>query len=243
MERLHKYLAQAGACSRREAEALIRAGRVSVNNQVIREMGVQIDPLSAVVTLDGREIRPRGKMVYLMLYKPPRVMTTLSDPGKRVKVSDLLKEIDARVYPVGRLDYLSEGLLLLTNDGELAYRLTHPKFKVDKTYQAWVKGTVGETPLKELRRGVMLEDGLTAPARVKRLDAKAGRTLLEITIHEGRNRQVRRMCEKVGHPVLTLKRTRYGPLALGNLLPGRFRHLKEEEIYALKSCVGLIKTI
>lgn len=239
MERLHKYLARAGTCSRRQAEALIRAGRVSVNNKVISQMGMQIDPFSDVVTLDGREVQPQEKTVYLVLNKPPRVMTTLSDPGKRLKVTDLLKGVETRVYPVGRLDYLSEGLLLLMNDGELAYRLTHPRFKVDKTYLTRVMGAVPEAQLLELRRGVMLEDGLTAPACVQRLETGSDHTLLEITIHEGRNRQVRRMCEAIGHPALTLKRTRFGPLALGRLMPGRFRHLKEEEVTALKRICGL----
>ena len=239
MERLQKYLARAGVCSRRKAEELIREGRVKVNNKTVSETGVKIDPLSDLIALDGKEVRLKDNLVYLILNKPARVITTLSDPQKREIVSDLLKGIDARVYPVGRLDYLTEGLLLLTNDGELAYRLAHPKFKVDKTYLAEVRGVVGEARLRELRRGVMLEDGPTLPAAVRRLSADSGRTLLEITIREGRKRQVRRMCEAIGHPVLSLKRTRFGPLSLGGLPPGQFRQLKQEEIKVLRRTAGL----
>lgn len=240
MERLHKYLARSGVSSRRKAEELIREGRIKVNNKTVSEMGFKIDPLSDVVTIDGQKVRLQEEKVYLVMYKPIRVVTTLSDPSKRVKVSDLLKGIKTRVYPVGRLDYLTEGLLLLTNDGELAYRLTHPKFKVDKTYLAEVKGVAGEEQIEMLRHGVILEDGPTAPAQVKKLKSEAGRTSLEITIHEGRNRQVRRMCEAIGHPVLALKRTRFGPLSLGNLLPGQFRYLKPQEIKALKKACRLL---
>lgn len=220
---------------------MIREGRVSVNNRVVTEMGVKINPVSDTVALDGREVHPSQRLIYLMLNKPARVVTTLSDPQKRVKVTDLLQGLTERVYPVGRLDYMTEGLLILTNDGELAYRLTHPGYEVDKTYLAQVQGVVGVRQLTQLRRGVMLEDGLTAPARVKRLKTSPDSTLLEITIHEGRNRQVRRMCEAVGSPVLTLKRTRFGPLSLGRLLPGCFRHLKEGETRELKRLCGLIQ--
>lgn len=239
MERLHKFLAHAGAGSRRQAEEMIREGRVTVNGETVREMGTKIDPLTDVVALDGERIAGREGKAYLLLNKPPRVVTTLRDPGHRMKVSDLLKGIRARVYPVGRLDYMTEGLLLLTNDGELAYRLTHPRFKVDKTYLAQVEGMVEEASLQKLRRGIILEDGPTGPARVRLAERGNGYTRLEITIHEGRNRQVRRMCQAIGHPVQALKRIRFGPLQLGDLQPGSYRHLTPKEISALKKACRL----
>ncbi|MCR4442897.1 MAG: rRNA pseudouridine synthase [Peptococcaceae bacterium] len=235
MERLQKFLAKAGVSSRRQAENLIRDGRVKVNGRVVREIGSKIDPRRDKVTLDNWEITAAEKKVYIMLNKPPRVITSLRDPAGRLKVTDLLKGVEERVYPVGRLDYLTEGLLLLTNDGELAYRLSHPSYEVDKTYIAVVRGNVGEKALGKLRGGIWLEDGPTRPALVKRLAGGKGWTKLEITIHEGKNRQVRRMCEAVGHPVLSLKRVRYGPLYLGDLASGAYRHLKPGELRALQT--------
>jgi len=238
-ERLQKFLAQAGISSRRQAENLIRAGRVKVNGRVVCEIGIKIDPVRDKVSLDNQEITTVAEKVYIMLNKPPRVITSLRDPAGRKKVTDLLTGVEARVYPVGRLDYLTEGLLLLTNDGELAYRLTHPRYEVDKTYVALVKGNMGEKALEKLRGGIWLDDGPTRPALVQILARGKGWTRLEITIHEGRNRQVRRMCEAVGHPVLSLKRVRYGPLRLGKLAPGSYRHLEPGELRALKEACRL----
>lgn len=237
MERLHKYLARAGKASRRHAEEMIKAGRVRVNGRIVTEMGCQIDPESDVVLLDGQKVLLTEKAVYILLNKPAQVVTTLDDPQGRRKVSDLLQGINERVYPVGRLDYDTEGLLVLTNDGDLAYRLTHPKHKVDKVYIAVVKGEVTDKVIDTLRSGVMLEDGRTMPAKVRRL-AGGSQTTLEITIHEGKNRQVRRMCEAVGHPVIALKRVGFGPLALGGIEPGSYRHLNKQELRSLQQACG-----
>lgn len=234
MERLQKYLAKAGLASRRKAEELIAQGLVKVNGKIVSQMGVKVDPERDRVTVGGMEIRLQEEMVYYLFNKPAKVMTTLSDPEKRTKIIDFLGGIRERVYPVGRLDYLTEGLLVLTNDGELAYRLTHPKYQVQKTYLARVAGTVTESSLRRLRQGVPLADGMTAPAKVRKMAAGEDYTLLEITIHEGRNRQVRRMCETIGYPVVSLKRTRFGPLELGDLSPGKYRVLSPQEVVKLK---------
>ncbi|PKM89007.1 MAG: pseudouridine synthase [Firmicutes bacterium HGW-Firmicutes-12] len=233
MERLHKYLARAGMASRRQAENMIKEGRVKVNGIVVKEMGSQIEPGLDEVRLDNKEVVLRDDKIYILLNKPTQVVTTLDDPQKRKKVIDLLKGINERVYPVGRLDFNTEGLLLLTNDGELAYRLTHPKYKVDKVYIADVKGNMREPAITKLRIGIILEDGPTMPAQVRKL--KQGNiTTIEIAIHEGRNRQVRRMCEAVGHPVLSLKRVKFGPLKLGDLPVGAYRYLELQEIMDIK---------
>ncbi len=234
MERLQKFMARAGVTSRRRAEEMIREGRVKVNDEIIQEMGCKVDPDTDVVMVDNRPISLNKEKVYILLNKPSKVVTTLHDPQKRVKVTDFLKDVTTRVYPVGRLDYLTEGLLLLTNDGELAFRLTHPKFKVPKTYLAKVKNHITEEALNRLRKGVMLEDGKTMPAFVKKRKLAQGFTLLELTIREGRNRQVRRMCEAVGYPVVALKRISFGPLSLGDMESGQYRFLTEKEIKSLK---------
>lgn len=233
MERLHKYLARAGLASRRQAEEIIKQGRVRVNGAVIREMGVQVEPGRDEVRLDGEKVIVQDETAYVLLHKPVGVVTTMDDPEKRRKVTDLLKGVKARVYPVGRLDYHTSGLLLLTNDGELAYRLTHPKYKVNKVYQVTVQGSLPEEALDKLKNGIMLEDGMTAPAQLRRIHRGMASTY-EITIHEGRNRQVRRMFEAVGYPVSALKRTAFGPLKLGDLPAGAYRYLEEQEILALK---------
>lgn len=239
VERLHKFLARSGIASRREAEKLIKKGLVQVNGKTVSEMGYKINPDRDQVTFKGKRVQPEKEKVYLMFNKPARVVTTLRDPQQRAKVSDFLKGLITRVYPVGRLDYNSEGLLLMTNDGDLAYRMLHPKFRVEKTYLVWVKGMVSPQALERLARGVFLEDGPTLPARVRRIAGKEGNTLLEITIREGRNRQVRRMCQVVGHDVLSLKRTRFGPLTLGGLQPGCYRPLTEKEVRQLRKICDL----
>lgn len=239
LERLQKYLARCGVASRRQAEILIKEGHVTVNKQVITEMGRKVQPGVDLVEVKGKKVTPEKRKIYLLLNKPCKVVTTLHDPQHRKKVTDLLTGITERVYPVGRLDYNSEGLLLLTNDGELAYRLTHPRYQISKTYLTRVSGQVMEKELNLLRNGVKLEDGYTQPAVVKLLKREQAETLLEITIHEGRNRQIRRMCEKIGHPVLSLKRIKFGPLVLGDLKAGEYRHLKHKEIQALKAACHL----
>jgi 23S rRNA pseudouridine2605 synthase len=235
--RLAKYLAHSGVASRRAAEAMIRAGRVTVAGEIVLDPALDVDSRSAV-TADGRPLDgPEAHVVYA-LNKPLGVLSTAKDTHGRPTVVGLIANERSRlpapfrVYPVGRLDADSSGLILLTNDGALAHRLTHPSFEVQKTYRARVGGgPVGDAALRRLREGVSLDDGMTAPARVRR----AGRGVLELTIHEGRNRQVRRMCEAVGHPVAELRRVAFGPLKLGELKPGAYRRLSEDELELLRS--------
>ncbi len=233
MERLQKYMARSGVASRRESEMMIAVGRVKINGEIITIPGFKIDPASDRIEVDGRLIQPAEELVYILLHKPAGYVTTVSDPQGRRKVTDLLKSTEARVYPVGRLDYTTEGLLLLTNDGSLAFRLTHPRYGVQKIYQVWVKGRPNALALRRLQEGVPLEDGMTAPARVSVKERRPEETLLEITIHEGRNRQVRRMCAKIGHPVRKLTRVAFGFLTLQGLQPGRWRYLIPGEVKRL----------
>ena len=227
-ERLQKVLAQAGLGSRRTCEDLIAEGRVTVNGEVAT-LGTRADPEADDIEVDGARIGVRQGLAHYLLNKPAGVVTTASDPQGRPTVVALVPA-DPRVYPVGRLDADTEGLLLLTNDGELAHRLTHPSFGVDKEYLAEVNGTPSRGALRRLREGVELDDGPTAPARV----SLVGDHTLRITIHEGRNRQVRRMCEAVGHPVRRLVRVRIGPLADRRLPPGEWRPLTQAEVRALE---------
>ncbi len=231
--RLARYLAQAGVTSRRKAEALIAAGRVKVNGQVVRELGFSVNEESDLVELDGRVVQ-RERPVYILLNKPAGYLCTLADTHGRPTVCDLLKGVNQRVYPVGRLDYDTEGLLLLSNDGDFAYLITHPRFEIEKTYEAWVKGRVVRRALEQLKGGVMVDGIKTGPAQVKVLAREKDRTLLEIRIHEGRKRQVKKMCAAVGHPVISLKRTRLADLTLNGLRPGEFRYLTAEEVRRLK---------
>lgn len=240
-ERLQKYLARCGVASRREAEKMITQGRVEVNGKIVTTLGTTVDPATDVVKVDGRIVKEPEKLVYIMLNKPAGFVTTASDDRGRPTVLDLVKHVPARVFPVGRLDMDTEGLLLLTNDGDLAYRLTHPKFEVKKTYHALVEGQPSRQDLDKLRNGVMLNGRLTAPAQVRVIGHQKGCTLLEITIHEGRNRQVRRMLDKVGHPVVHLRRVKMAGLELGNLPLGKARYLTQEEIKELYRAVSLFK--
>ena len=232
--RLAKYLAHAGVASRRAAEAMIRDGRVTVAGSIVLDPALDVDDRS-VVTADGRRLHgPEGRVVYAV-NKPLGVLSTAKDTHDRRTVLSLIPAESRRLYPVGRLDADSSGLILLTNDGELAHRLTHPKFEVPKTYRASVRGgPVGDRALRKLREGVRLDDGMTAPARVRRVS----RGVLELTIHEGRNRQVRRMCETVGHPVDALQRVAFGPLELGEIAPGAYRRLSERELESLHGLFG-----
>jgi 23S rRNA pseudouridine2605 synthase len=237
--RLAKYLAHAGVASRRAAEALIRAGRVSVGDAVVTDPALDVQGDSRVA-LDGRPLGEPEPRVLYALNKPVGVVSTARDTHGRPTVVELVPTSGLRLYPVGRLDADSSGLILLTNDGELANRLTHPRFEVPKTYRARLGGApVGEQALSRLRSGVQLDDGLTAPAQVRR-SASGGRSgsTIELTIHEGRNRQVRRMCEAVGHPVLALERIAFGPLRLGDLAPGSHRRLSDAELQRLRAAVS-----
>lgn len=241
MERLQKYMARAGVASRRRCEELITSGMVKVNGKVVTQLGVKVDPAKDKIQVGGETLSLSPQKYYIMIYKPRGYITTLSDEKGRKKVTDLLKGINGRVYPVGRLDYDSEGLLLLTNDGDLTYALTHPGQRVPKTYLVRVAGVPGPAKLEQMERGLLLEDGRTAPAKVRFTGEREGNALLEITIYEGRNRQVRRMCEHIGHPVLRLKRIRFGTLGIEGLRPGQYRHLTGEEVNRLKEIAGLGK--
>jgi 23S rRNA pseudouridine2605 synthase len=231
--RLAKYLAHAGVASRRAAERVIVDGRVLVDGEIVRDPARDVGEHSRVA-VDGRALDgPEARVVYA-LNKPLGVVSTARDPGGRPTVLELVDTgpTNPRLYPVGRLDADSSGLILLTNDGELANRLTHPRFEVEKTYRATLGGApAGDGVLRALRRGVELEDGPTAPARVRRL----GKSTIELTIHEGRNRQVRRMCEAAGRQVLALERVAFGPLRLGGLAVGEHRRLTEREIEDLRA--------
>jgi 23S rRNA pseudouridine2605 synthase len=230
-ERLQKVLARAGFGSRRAAEELIADGRVMVDGTVAR-LGQRVDPAHARVEVDGVPLAVRDDLVYYLLNKPRRVVTTARDPGGRPTAVDLVPP-DPRVFPVGRLDYETEGLLVLTNDGELTQLVSHPRHGVAKAYLAEVSGVPSPTTLRTLREGVTLDDGPTAPARVRLLQRRGGDAALEIVVHEGRNRLVRRMCEAVGHPVRRLVRTRIGPIQDRRLAPGEWRALRPREVQAL----------
>lgn len=234
LERLQKILSQAGVASRREAEGIITAGRVAVNGTVVTELGTKADPEKDRITVDGKPVRPETVKVYILLYKPTGYMTTLKDPEGRPVVTDLLKGIKERVYPVGRLDYNTEGLLLLTNDGAWANRLAHPRHEVEKEYLVKVRGKASPEQLRRLAAGVELEEGRTAPAKVTPIHESEKNSWLSITIHEGRYRQVRRMCEAVSLSVVRLKRSRYGFLDLGELKPGEYRLLTVVEAERLR---------
>lgn len=225
--RLNAYLARAGIASRRKADELIKAGRVTVNGEA-GQLNTFVEPADQV-EVDGRAVAPQ-RLAYVLLHKPAGVVTTASDPQGRPTVVDLV-EHESRVVPVGRLDADTTGVLLLTNDGELAHRLAHPKYEVEKVYEAEVEGEPSDDALLRLAEGVDLEDGRTAPARVRRLRP----SLVELAIHEGRNRQVKRMLEAVGHPVHRLHRSRYAGLTVEGLEPGQWRDLAADEVASLRS--------
>jgi 23S rRNA pseudouridine2605 synthase len=232
-QRLQKLIAAAGLASRRTAEEWIAAGRVSVNGR-IAGLGDSADAQRDEIRLDGRPLAAPEDRYYLLLYKPVGYVTTLSDPQGRPTVNELVRAIPARLHPVGRLDLTTEGVLLLTNDGALTQHLAHPRHEVDKTYLVRVRGQVNAETQGRLAAGVALDDGPTAPARIAKVRFSAGHTWFEMTIHEGRNRQVRRMCEAVGHPVSRLKRIRFAFLDLAGLRPGQFRELSTTEVARLR---------
>ena len=232
MERLQKLIAQAGICSRREAEKIISAGRVTVDGKIFRELGAKADPSKNKIRVDGKLLHFGAEKIYLLLNKPRGYVSTVKDERGRKTVLDLLGEnFSERVWPVGRLDLNSEGLLILTNDGDLTNALIHPRFEVSKTYRAKISGDVTEEKLDKLRAGIELDDGLTAPAEIFLLE----KNLVEVTIHEGRNRQVRRMFAAVGLDVKRLRRIKFSFLTLDGLKVGAFRKLTAEEISRLKN--------
>lgn len=242
-ERLQKILANAGVCSRREAEKYIQAGRIAVDGVTVTEQGCKYDVAKVKITVDGKPITTEEEKMYYIFNKPKGVVTTMKDEHGRKCIADFVQELPVRVYPVGRLDFNTEGLLLLTNDGELAQALMHPSHEVGKTYRTKVDGLVPKEKLELLAKGVRLEDGMTAPAKVKLIssDPKGKTTTFELTIHEGRNRQVRRMCDAIGFPVKELQRIKEGPLELNGLGRGKLRELTVNELVALSRDAGILK--
>ncbi len=235
--RLNRYIAQAGLTSRRGADDLIRQGQVQINGVTVEKLGCQVQPDDRV-TVAGKELPPPEELVYYALNKPPGYITTTADEQNRPTALSLLMDVSQRVYPVGRLDADTSGLLLFTNDGELTQRLTHPSHRVAKTYQVRVRGGVSQAALETLRAGVDIGGYRTAPAQVDLLEAGENQTLLQIIIREGKNRQVRRMCQAVGHPVLGLRRTAVDGLLLGRLKEGHYRKLTPAEVATLKQSGG-----
>lgn len=238
--RLQKILADAGIASRRGAERLIRAGRVAVNGRTVAELGAHADPERDRIEVDGRELPRREPKRYFLLHKPPGYLTTREDPRGRPRVFDLLPDLGVRLHPVGRLDYDAEGLLLLTNDGALTYRLTHPRHAVRRVYHVCVDGRADPAILAALRRGVLLEDGPARAEEARRLrSACSDRTWIALTLREGRYREVKRLCRAVGLPVRRLIRVAYGPLRLGGLPGGAWRELTPREVAALVGAGGV----
>ena len=233
-QRLQKIISQAGIASRRKAEELILQGRVEVNGKVVRTLGAKADPEKDHVKLNGRLLRTGQPKVYLMLNKPKGYVTTLKDPEGRPTVMELLKGVHQRVYPIGRLDYDAEGLLLFTNDGEIAEHLMHPRYEIPRTYLVKVKGVLEDQEIQRLEAGVLLIDGMTAPCRIKKMRKTMENSWIELTMREGRNRQVKRILEHAGHPVLKLKRIRFAWLELAGLEVGEYRYLAEKEIQRIK---------
>jgi 23S rRNA pseudouridine2605 synthase len=237
--RLQKVLATAGIGSRRACEELIAAGRVAVDGAVVREQGRRVNPATAVVTVDGERVNVREDLVYLALHKPRGVLSAMTDARGRPTVGDYVADRPERLFHIGRLDADSEGLLLLTNDGELAHRLAHPSYGVPKTYLAQVPGPIPRDLAKRLRGGVELDDGLVAVDGFRVVEAAGGRALVEVVLHEGRKHVVRRLLAAVGHPVSSLARTAFGPVRLGHLRPGTLRRLDRRELGELYRLAGL----
>ena len=238
VRRLQKILAEAGIASRRESERLIRAGRVTVNGRTVTQLGSKADPERDRIAVDGKPLSPVPHARYLLLNKPAGYVTTRVDPRGRPVVFDLLPPQPVRLFSVGRLDYWTEGLLLLTNDGALAHRLMHPRFGCRRVYEAQVAGRVSGETLRRLRRGVMLEDGAAMLLAIEVLSREKDQSVLKLTLGEGRYREVRRICQAVGHKVLRLRRVQFGPLRLRGLAPGQFRALTPPELDQLRAAVS-----
>ncbi|MCW5212382.1 rRNA pseudouridine synthase [Desulfobulbus sp. TB] len=232
MDRIQKIIAHAGICSRRKAEEYIAQGRVKVDGKTVSQPGLKVDPQQVVITVDGKPLQEEKK-VYVLLHKPRGYVTTLSDPQGRPIVTDLLPDIKERLFPVGRLDLDSEGALLLTNDGALTNQVLHPRYEVKKTYQATVRGFPKKSNLRRLEQGIVLDGTKTWPAQLRVIKKEKDVTVVEIIIHEGKKRQVRKMFQAVGYPVIRLKRTAYGRLHIGNLSEGTYRFLDKNDIKKL----------
>lgn len=233
-ERLQKYLAECGVASRRKCEELILQGKVKVNNQIVTELGVKVNPEKDIVKFEDKEVKPTSKMVYILLNKPIGYVTTADDQFGRDTVLDLVK-VKERIVPVGRLDMYTSGALILTNDGDFVYKVTHPKHEIEKTYTVTVKGIIKNEEVEQLRKGVKIDDYITKPAKVKILktDIEKNISRLEIVIHEGKNRQVRKMCESVGRRVLALHRSKIGKIGVKDIELGKWRYLKDFEVKTL----------
>lgn len=229
--RLQKYLAEAGVASRRKAEELIIQGKISVNNKTVTELGTKINPSKDLVEYNGKVVKVQEEKVYILLNKPIGYVTTAKDQFNRDSVLDLVK-VKQRIVPVGRLDMYTSGALLLTNDGDFVYQVTHPKHEIEKTYTVTIKGIVQKEAVEQLKKGVKIEDYITRPAKVKILktDEEKNQSRLEIVIHEGKNRQVRKMCEAVGHKVLALHRSKMAGIGVKDLALGKWRYLRKEEV-------------
>ena len=235
MVRLQKVIAASGVASRRSAEAMIREGRVTVNGKVVRMLGTCIDPSKDHVKIDGRHVQPAEPEVFVLLHKPPGHVTTMDDPYGRPTIEDLVEKVKVRVFPVGRLDYDTEGLLLLTNNGKVAQACVHPRYHVPKTYLVKVSGVCTDEEIRNLQDGIALDDGMTAPAVIKKSGKAKANSWLEITLYEGRKHQIKRMLEALGHRVMRLKRIRFGPIALGDLPVGGCRFATDAEANALRA--------
>lgn len=233
--RINKYIAQAGICSRRKADELIANGNVKINGAVLKEAGYEVTD-GDKVEVNGTQISAKQKAEYVLINKPLGMVTTVSDDKERLTVMDVVADIDARLFPVGRLDYNTSGALIMTNDGEMAYRLTHPKHEVYKTYRARVAGILSNEKAARLRKGVDIGGFVTSPAKVNIIKGTQHSTIVEISIHEGKNRQVRKMFAAVGNPVQELERIAIGEIRLGHLKPGHYRKLTREEVEYLKNC-------
>ncbi len=239
--RLQKFLAHAGVASRRKCEAIIESGRVQVDGRTVKTMGLKVTPGKEKITVDNKAIVAAEKHVYILLNKPKGYVTTVADPQGRPIVTSFLQNVKERVFPVGRLDLDTEGALLLTNDGELTQSILHPSNEVYKTYEAEVKGNPAPADLRTLETGVMVENRKTSPAKIRVLHKNKANAIIQITIHEGRKRQVKKMFQAIGHPVLSLKRLAYGNLGLGKLAPGKYRFLTKNEINLIFSNKSLYK--
>lgn len=232
MERLQKVMAHAGVASRRKSEEIIAAGRVKVNGEIVTAMGTKVDPQKDTIEVDGEEIE-KEKKVYLKLYKPTGYVTTVKDPQGRKTVLDLIEGVDKRIYPAGRLDLDSSGLLLLTNDGDLTHKITHPSHELDKEYEVVINGQLNDQEIKHFKEGIDLQEGRTAPAEIKKVNEDSQNTTYKVIIHEGMNRQIRRMFDVLGYKVVSLIRVRIGSITLGSLKPGEHKALSREEVQDL----------
>lgn len=230
--RLQKFIAHAGIASRRAAEDLIKQGRVKVNGTVITDMGISVSEAD-IVEVDGITLENEDEKVYIMLNKPVGYVSSAKDQFGRQTVLDLVKDIKKRLYPVGRLDYDTSGLILLTNDGDFTYRMTHPKHEISKVYEALISGVPSSEEIKRFETGLEIEDYITSPAQISIVYTNGNNTLVHITIHEGKNRQVRKMCLAIGHKVITLRRISIGPIALGDISEGKWRKLTPDELKSL----------